>query len=102
MEFKYQDNRIIVSDANHHWLGDVSFPYVDKEANRVVVERVFVVPSARHQGLGDQLMQKFISVARNRNLNRNLVVKIMCPFAKKYFKLHHDVQDLLLPQDRFK
>ena len=54
MEFKLQANQITAMTENGEWAGEVSFPFVDREQRRVVVERVFVVPNFRHHGLAAQ------------------------------------------------
>ena len=96
MKFKLQANQITAMTENGEWAGEVSFPFVDREQRRVVVERVFVVPNFRHHGLASQLMEQFIDYAHQHSYT----VKIMCPYAKQYFKLHPEAQFLLLPQDR--
>lgn len=48
----------------------------------------FVVPNFRHHGLAAQLMEQFIDYAHQHSYT----VKIMCPYAKQYFKLHPEAQ----------
>ena len=82
---------------DQQWAGEVSFSPVTADSNHVVVERVFVVPEFRHRGLASQLMARFVKLATTEQWT----VKIMCPYAKQYFKLHPEAQSVLLPQDRF-
>ena len=82
---------------DQQWAGEVSFSLVTADSNHVVVERVFVVPEFRHRGLASQLMARFVKLATTEQWT----VKIMCPYAKQYFKLHPEAQSVLLPQDRF-
>lgn len=96
MKFKVEANQITALTDHGDWAGEVVFPFVNREQDHVVVERVFVVPEFRHHGLAAQLMNHFIDYANQHSYT----VKIMCPYAKKYFKLHPDTQSLLLPQDR--
>lgn len=97
MQFSVTNNQITATTEDGQWAGEVSFPFVDQSANRVVVERVFVIPELRGHGLAAQLMEHFIKFAKGQHY----VVKIMCPYAKRYFKLHPEAQTLLQPQDRF-
>lgn len=96
MQFEIETGKISAID-HEKWAGEVSFPFVDQAANRVVVERVFVVPDYRGHGLAAQLMDQFVDYAQQNHLT----VKIMCPYAKQYFKSHPEAQSLLLPEDRF-
>ena len=80
---------------DQQWAGEVSFSPVTADSNHV--ERVFVVPEFRHRGLASQLMARFVKLATTEQWT----VKIMCPYAKQYFKLHPEAQSVLLPQDRF-
>lgn len=95
MKFSYQDHRITAT-TNGQWAGEISFPAVPGSTNHVVVERTFVVPKFRHQGLGSQLVQQFVQTA----CQANWVVKLMCPFAKQEFVKHPNYQQCLLPADR--
>lgn len=97
MQFTVVNNRITTTTDQGQWAGEVSFPFVDQTNHRVVVERVFVVPEFRGHGIAAQLMDHFIQYAQQQDYT----VKIMCPYAKRYFKLHPEAQVLLQPQDRF-
>lgn len=96
MHFVVAKDKISALTDNDTWAGEVSFLPVTKTSNHVVVERVFVVPDFRGHGLAAQLMDQFVNLARDHQW----VVKIMCPYAKRYFKLHPEAQSVLLPQDR--
>ena len=97
MQFEEHPEQIIAKTDDQQWAGKVVLPFVDHPHHRVVVERVFVVPEFRHQVLAAQLMEHFIDYAHQHDYT----VKIMCPYAKQYFKTHPDAQSLLLPQDRY-
>lgn len=97
MLFTNAEEKITATTPQKKWAGEVVFPFVDRSARRVVVERVFVVPEFRGQGLAAQLMAHFVTYANQQHLT----VKLMCPYAKQYFRQHPQVQSLLLPQDRF-
>lgn len=97
MHFSFADNKLSVQDDHGHWLGEVSFPWVDKEHSLAVIERVFVVPAARGQGLADQLMGRLVTHAEQTGMR----FKIMCPYAKRWFYQHQEKQQLLPLEDRF-
>ena len=42
MDYKVEENRIIASDDQQPFVGEISFPKVTGVPDRVVVERVFV------------------------------------------------------------
>ena len=65
--------------------------------DRVVVERVFVHPDYRGQGIAAELVRQFVKYATTHQLT----VKLMCPYAVKQFQIHPEYQQLLLPEDRF-
>lgn len=96
MLFEVHDTQITASTDQNQWAGEVVFPFVERSAKRVVVERVFVVPKYRDHGLAAQLMDHFVTYA----IEHHLTVKLMCPYAKQYFRQHPQAQTLLLPQDR--
>ena len=95
MQFQVEDHRIVASAPGQPLIGEISFPAVN--ADRVVVERVFVHPDFRGQGIAAQLVQRFVDYAKEQHWT----VKLMCPYAKAQFRLHPEYQELLLPADRF-
>lgn len=97
MHFSFADNKLSVQDDQGHWLGEVTYPWVDQSQSLAVIERVFVVPAARGQGLASQLMDHLVSHAEQNGLH----FKIMCPYAKRWLYLHPEKQSLLPPEDRF-
>lgn len=97
MEYTIEENRITLTDDGDVFVGETSFPAVEGFPNRVVLERVFVNPDYRGQHLAADLVRKFVEYAKDHQL----VVKLMCPYAIKQFKLHPEYQELLLPEDRF-
>lgn len=94
MEFTVEDHRIVVHDNDEPFIGEISFPAVN--GHRVVVERVFVHPDYRGQGIAAELVRRFVRYASDQQWT----VKLMCPYAKKEFRQHPDYQKLLLPKDR--
>lgn len=97
MDYKVEENWIIASDEKQPFVGEISFPKVTGEPDRVVVERVFVHPDYRGQGIAAELVSRFVKYATAQQLT----VKLMCPYAVKQFKAHPEYQHLLLPEDRF-
>lgn len=97
MEYQVEENRIIASDKHQPFVGEISFPKVAGVPKRVVVERVFVHPDYRGQGIAAELVRQFVKYATANQLT----VKLMCPYAVKQFRAHPEYQQLLLPEDRF-
>lgn len=96
MEFVVEGNKLIAKDQFHPLIGELSFPAVTD--HRVVVERVFIHPDFRGQGIANELVKHFVEYADEHDLT----VKLMCPFAKAEFRRHPEYQKLLSPQDRMK
>lgn len=97
MQYRIDGQRIIAFNDQEPFAGEISFPLVAGIDNRVVVERVFVNPSYRGQGIAAELVKRFVDYATEQQYT----VKLMCPYAIKQFKLHPEYQQLLLTADRF-
>ena len=97
MDYKIEEERIVASDEKQPFVGEISFPKVTGVPNRVIVERVFVHPDYRGQGIGAELVSQFVKYATSHKFT----VKLMCPYAVKQFGIHPEYQQLLLPEDRF-
>ena len=97
VKYQVQDQRIVASTDQVTFVGEISFPRVTCVDKRVVIERVFVNPAFRGQGIAATLVKRFVDLAKQEGLT----VKIMCPFAKQQFQIHPEYQQLLLPEDRF-
>ena len=97
MDYKVEENRIIASDDQQPFVGEISFPKVTGVPDRVVVERVFVHPDYRGQGIAAELVSPFVKYANTHQLP----VKLLFPYVVKQFKAHPEYQQLLLPEDRF-
>lgn len=95
MDFVVDNNRLTVTN-NGQWVGELSFPSLDNQ--RVVLERTFVVPAYRHQGIGSQLVARFVDYAQQHHL----IVKLMCPFAKQQFNRHPAYQAVLPASDQWR
>lgn len=97
MDYRIEEDRIVASDDQQPFVGEISFPKVAGVPNRVVVERVFVHPDYRGQGIAAELVNRFVKYATAHQLT----VKLICPYAVKQFKVHPEYKQLLLPEDRF-
>lgn len=97
MQITTEAERLTAHDTDGTLIGQIDYPFVDEEAKRVVLERVFVNPDYRGQGVAGQLMAAFVDYADQAGLT----VKLMCPYAKQSFAKHPEYQRLLLPEDRF-
>lgn len=97
LQYQIEDHRIVASDDQQPFVGEISFPAVVGSPDRVVVERVFVHPDYRARGIAAVLVKRFIDYASDQGWT----VKLMCPYATQQFKLHPEYQRLLLPEDRF-
>lgn len=95
MKFVADNNRLTVTD-NGTWVGGLSFPALNTQ--RVVLERTFVVPAYQGQGIGRQLVARFVDYAQQHHLT----VKLMCPFAKQEFNRHPAYQEVLPASDRWR
>ncbi len=97
MEIQVEAEQLTALDADGTLIGQVDYPFVDEAAKRVVLERVFVNPAYRGQGIAAKLVAAFVDHADQAGLT----VKLMCPYAKQAFAKHPDYQRLLAPEDRF-
>ena len=97
MQYRVDGQRIVAFDDQEPFDGEISFPKVPDTDDRVVVERVFVQPAYRGQGIAAELVRRFVEYATEQHYT----VKLMCPYAVAQFKLHPEYQQLLLATDRF-
>lgn len=91
MQLIFNHEKLTANSDDGKWMGEIACPFVDEQQKKVVVERVFVVPDYRGQGLAAKLMQAFVDHARQENWQ----VGVMCPYAKKWFTLHTEAHDVL-------
>jgi uncharacterized protein len=71
----------------------VAFAKYRLEANTITFTHTRVPEALRGRGIGTQLIEAGLSVARERNLK--LVPQ--CPFFAAYIRAHPETQDLLAP-----
>lgn len=91
MQLIFADEKLTANSERGQWIGDIACPMIDTKLKKVVVERVFVVPEYRGHGIATQLMQSLVDHAREEHWQ----LEIMCPYAKKWFQLHTEAQDVL-------
>lgn len=92
MTFQYEDHRIFTTDEDGTLLGEIVFPSIPDESKMVVVERTFVNPIMRGQGLAGKLVAEFHEYAQRQHLQ----VKLLCPYAKRAFEQHPEYQNVLV------
>ncbi|MEY8294797.1 GNAT family N-acetyltransferase [Limosilactobacillus caviae] len=97
MQYRVDGQRIVAFDDQEPLIGEISFPKIPDTDKRVVVERVFVQPAYRGQGIAAELVRQFVDYANQEHYT----VKLMCPYAVAQFKLHPEYQQLLPVADRF-
>jgi uncharacterized protein len=78
-------------------LGDqVAFAEYRLEADTITFTHTRVPEALRGRGIGTQLIEAGLSIARERNLK----VVPQCPFFAAYIRAHPETQDLLAPAAR--
>lgn len=90
MDFLYEDNRIYSVDDDMLLLAEVLFPA--RDASRVDITHVFVVPELRGQGVASDLMKTAYQYIKSQDLK--IVAK--CPYAIRWFKEHPEYQDIVI------
>ncbi len=88
MEFKHQSNRLYAENEDL-LLAEVTFPNIDEMT--VKIDRVFVDPSLRGQGVAAEIMAATYQYIKSRGLKA--IAK--CPYAIAWFKRNPDKQDIL-------
>ena len=89
LRYENEANEIVAYDENGVKRACLQFPAVNDKT--VDVEHTVVDESLRGQGIGAELLEKF--VARMRDENEKAV--LTCPFAVKWFDEHPENGDLV-------
>lgn len=92
MQWQEAANQITLRDDDGTLVGEITFPTVNESQHRVVVERTFVNPAYRGQGIAAQLVEHFVAYADQHHYQ----VKLMCPYAQDQFDRHPEYQHLLV------
>jgi predicted GNAT family acetyltransferase len=74
----------------------VAFAEYRLEANTITFTHTRVPEALRGRGMGTQLLEAGLTLARERNLK----VVPQCPFFAAYMRAHPETQDLLAPAGR--
>lgn len=85
MEFTYEDGRYYHNDENGKTIAEVTFDAYD-DNHLLIINRTFVDPVLRGQGIAKKLMQMMI--IRAQVTGSKIVPK--CSYAKKFFDLNYD------------
>lgn len=89
MEFTYENGRIYSLSDVGDTLAEITFPLVAPGV--ADVDRTFVDPSLRGQGVAGTLMEAAAAQLRARGLK----TRTSCPYAAKWFAAHPEQSDLL-------
>ncbi len=74
----------------------VAFAEYRLEGNTITFTHTRVPEALRGQGIGTQLIEAGLSLARERNLQ----IIPQCPFFAAYIRAHPDTEELLAPAGR--
>jgi len=89
MRIKQEENLFYIEDSEGNKAGEINFSPAGEE--RIIIERTFVSPEHRGQGLGNKLVKEVVQYARE---NDKKIVPL-CPFAQKELKQVKDYSDVL-------
>lgn len=87
MEFQKESNRIFL-EKDGVLLAEITFPL---QEGVCCINRTFVDPSLRGQGVAGQLMEQATAQIRSSGKKARAV----CSYAVSWFEKHPDAQDLL-------
>lgn len=76
MQYRIDGQRIIAFDDQEPLVGEISFPKVPDTNDHVVVERVFVQPTYRGQGIAAELVRQFVDYATKKTIHCQAHVSI--------------------------
>lgn len=88
MHFHYEPNRIFALNDQGNCIAEVTFP---QEGEAVNINRTFVDPSLRGQGVAGKLMEAVVQVLQEKNQK----AKPTCSYAVKWFEKHPQYAHLL-------
>ena len=92
MEFTQETGRIYSLHERGPVLAEITFPLV--EPGTVDINRTYVAPILRGQGIAGQLL----AAAAQQIRARGLKTRTSCPYAAKWFAAHPEEADLLAPE----
>lgn len=91
MQYVHEQNQIRLYNLEGHIIAEVKYPLID--AHTVEINRTFVDPSLRGQGVANDLLNH----AYNAIKSQGLKAVPTCSYALAWFKRNQDKRDILAP-----
>lgn len=76
-------------EENDEWIAEMT--YVREGMRKIVIEHTAISKSLKGKGVGKALVEVAVKFARGKNL----LIKPVCPFAKKVLESSEDYEDVL-------
>lgn len=88
-EIRHEADRFYIEDEKKEILAEIDFEHLG--VKQIVISHTFVSPSLRGQGIGQQLVDKVVELARKEK--RTIVPQ--CSFARKVLEGNTAYEDVL-------
>lgn len=85
MEWKYEDGRIYSVDEKGLLMAEAT--YVTKKHGEVVINRTYVSPNLRGQGIAGKMMNIVVEYLRRNNLKATAT----CSYAQSWLKKNEEI-----------
>jgi predicted GNAT family acetyltransferase len=92
MDFKHESGRYYIEGENGELLAEIVYPRIDDGKN-VVIDRTYVDPSLRGQGIAGKLLKLVVDEARRDKF----LIEPLCTFAAGEFQRRPEYADVLRP-----
>jgi predicted GNAT family acetyltransferase len=92
MEFQHEQGRFFMTNADGKLVAEVAYAPIDNGQN-VVIERTYVDPSLRGQGIAGKLIKLVVDEARQNGF----LIEPLCTYADAAFARHPEYGDVLRP-----
>lgn len=92
MDFKHESVRYYIESENGELLAEIVYPRIDDGKN-VVIDRTYVDPSLRGQGIAGKLLKLVVDEARRDKF----LIEPLCTFAAGEFQRRPEYADVLRP-----
>lgn len=90
MKFTINSTNTVIHSLNNQ---DEAYAIIPTDNNNnIVIEKIFVDPKFRGQGIAGKLMMEIVNYAKNNNKK----IICVCPYAVNWFEKHEEFQTLLL------
>jgi len=89
MDFRHENNRIYAEDGSGSVIAEITFPAC--RYGVVEIDRTFVDPSLRGQGVADSLVRAAVEAIREAGVKATA----SCTYARRWFARHPDQADVL-------